>query len=64
MPLYEFLCSKCLIEFEAIAKFKEEVKCPECKGIAERQLSSYGGYKVNGSNGASTTPKGSGSFRK
>ncbi len=30
MPIFDFQCKKCKLQFEQIAKFDEVVKCPVC----------------------------------
>ncbi|GIW78736.1 MAG: hypothetical protein KatS3mg105_0543 [Gemmatales bacterium] len=40
MPLYEYTCSKCSHEFEALVFNGERVECPQCKAErVERRLS-------------------------
>jgi putative FmdB family regulatory protein len=42
MPLYEFLCSKCMKILEFIVpldKFETKVKCPHCKKMVKRLMS-------------------------
>ncbi len=67
MPLHDYKCFKCENFFEAWqSNFQPEtITCPEC-GCTEvqKQMSLYGGYKIKGTNGGSTTPKGSGSFKR
>jgi putative FmdB family regulatory protein len=44
MPVYEFSCSKCQKEFDAVLSVKEkdqgEAKCPDCGGTDVNQLMS------------------------
>lgn len=63
-PLFEYHCTECLIIFEALAKFDEEVPCPKCTCIAVKRPTAAGGYTVAGGNSASTRPKHAGSFKK
>ncbi len=42
MPLYDFECDKCKLQFEAIAKFEEEIKCPVCFDEIAKQLPPQG----------------------
>ncbi len=30
MPIYEYICSKCQNEFEALVRGEEDLKCPKC----------------------------------
>jgi putative FmdB family regulatory protein len=40
MPLYDFKCKSCDFGFEQVAKIIDEyVYCPECDGLAFRQIS-------------------------
>ena len=68
MPLYEFVCDKCNNAFEEMCAYSEieDMKCPECKGKAKKQLSiptiafkGSGFYKTDsvsyGGGGGSTT---------
>jgi putative FmdB family regulatory protein len=50
MPIYEFQCKKCgyifeQIEFKKITKIS--TKCPVCKGISPRIMSS-GSFRIKG----------------
>ncbi len=40
MPLYEYSCP-CGKKFEEIHSFEDEVHCPVCNGIAQRQMSLF-----------------------
>ena len=44
MPLYEFSCEKCGLEFEELKSLKEKsdvTPCPSCRGVSNRQMSSF-----------------------
>ena len=44
MPIYEYLCTKCKMEFELMRPFNEvdkPAKCPKCKSQGERLLSVF-----------------------
>lgn len=63
MPLYGFKCpdTDCNKHFDRLLGRDEvdtvEVNCPECKKVAERILSTFGNYTINGNNSASQRPK-------
>ena len=51
MPTYEYRCDKCDLIFEdiiSISKIKEKIKCPKCKGLANRIMSSGAGFFFKG----------------
>ncbi len=40
MPIYEYVCKKCHLEFETLVRGDEQPKCPSCgEQKLERQLS-------------------------
>ena len=44
MALYEYICEKCGLEFEELKSLKEKsdvTPCPSCKGVSNRQMSSF-----------------------
>lgn len=44
MPIYEYLCTKCKMEFELMRPFNEvdkTAKCPKCKSEARKQISNF-----------------------
>jgi putative FmdB family regulatory protein len=50
-PIYEYVCTKCNHELEAIQKFTDEplVKCPKCKKKSlEKQMSTGGMFILKG----------------
>ncbi|MBW2317753.1 MAG: zinc ribbon domain-containing protein [Deltaproteobacteria bacterium] len=56
MPLYEFRCPKCGLEFEEIVfpNDRDPVRCPECKASnAKRLLSIFSSSNKAGNLGAS-----------
>ncbi len=47
MPLYEYVCSKCGLEFELLRPLSEAEKgapCPCCHTNAERKLSKFASF--------------------
>jgi putative FmdB family regulatory protein len=50
MPIYEYRCTKCHHEFEAMQKFSDEPlsTCPDCGGRAKR-LISRSSFQLKGS---------------
>lgn len=67
MPLKEYLCRDCTQIWEEYIQTQEDepLKCLHCESPKiEKRLSSHGGYQINGSNGASSRPKSSGSFKR
>jgi putative FmdB family regulatory protein len=47
MPLYEYVCTDCDNEFEALVKHDEQAECPSCESAkTERRLSVPGAPKV------------------
>ena len=66
MPIYEFICKNCGHVFEEVrsAQSSKDGYCPHCEAFTgDRIPSAAGGYKIKGSNSASVSPKGSGSFK-
>lgn len=62
MPLYDYRCRSCEVNFESVSKPYEPVRCPECGTLgAERMVTSFGGYEIKGDNSSSVRPKGAGS---
>ena len=63
MPIYEFICSKCSHEFEALVpRPGAKAPCPECGGKRVKQaMSRVGGFNMKGGGGevcpASGAPK-------
>lgn len=54
MPLFEYVCTSCDRQFEALVRARETVACPGCRSTAlERRLSTFAAH-TNGSTGAST----------
>ena len=62
----DFNCTKCDVTFEAMAEDNEAPACPRCKDseFITRAAPSIGGYKINGDNSASITPRGSAAFKR
>jgi len=63
MPIYEYRCSSCGHELEALQKFSDAplVACPACAGNALVKLVSAAGFQLKGSGWYATDFKGSGS---
>ncbi len=65
MPTYEYACSACGHEFEAVQSFSDAAitECPECKGEVRKVYSNVGvvfkgsGFYKTDSRSATTTPK-------
>lgn len=64
MPIYDYKCLKCECEFSALSSIDDRDKDKECTNCgataSERKIGTFGGYKVNGNNGASVRPKNAG----
>jgi putative FmdB family regulatory protein len=62
---FNFKCTQCEREFEALVEPEEAPACPKCKDseYVERRVSGYAGYSISGDNSASVTPKGSRAFK-
>ncbi len=63
MPIYEYRCSSCGHELEALQKFSDAplVACPSCHAEALVKLMSAAGFQLKGSGWYATDFKGSGS---
>jgi putative FmdB family regulatory protein len=62
MPIYEYRCSSCGHELEALQKFSDApiLNCPSCKADALVKLMSAAGFQLKGSGWYATDFKGSG----
>ena len=62
MPIYEYRCSSCGHELEALQKLSEAplVACPSCKTDALVKLMSAAGFQLKGSGWYATDFKGTG----
>ena len=62
MPLYEFECRRCGIQFEKLVlkpAGAEDVKCPSCRSEeVEEKISSFASVSKNGSSSSSCAPSG------
>ncbi|MDY6970991.1 MAG: zinc ribbon domain-containing protein [Thermodesulfobacteriota bacterium] len=59
MPIYEFKCSKCNEEFEALVfRENDDVVCPHCKGDKLERLMSACGFRSSGGFTASSDSSG------
>jgi putative FmdB family regulatory protein len=62
VPIFDFHCKACGKDFESLSKPYEPVQCAHCRTPgAEKKISSFGGYQIQGDNSASVRPKGAGS---
>jgi putative FmdB family regulatory protein len=63
MPIYEYRCSSCGHELEALQKFSDAPlrTCPSCKAESLVKLMSAAGFQLKGSGWYATDFKGSGS---
>jgi putative FmdB family regulatory protein len=63
MPIYEYRCSSCGHELEALQKFSDAPmsECPSCHAATLVKLLSAAGFKLKGSGWYATDFKGSGS---
>ena len=58
MKVKDYNCKDCNHEYEDIILESCNPQCPECGSLNVKQLpNSFGGYKISGSNSASTRPK-------
>lgn len=49
MPIFDYTCKQCENKFEKIVKkFDDEVTCPECEQVANREVSAPGAYLLKG----------------
>lgn len=62
MPIYEYRCTSCGHELEAIQKFSDAplTECPACRAAALTKLISAAGFHLKGSGWYATDFKGSG----
>jgi putative FmdB family regulatory protein len=62
MPIYEYRCSACGHELEALQKFSDALlaNCPSCHAATLVKLLSAAGFKLKGSGWYATDFKGSG----
>jgi putative FmdB family regulatory protein len=57
MPIYEYRCKKCELEFETLVLGREKAECPTCHGSKlERLLSTFAA--VTGGSRAAASPQG------
>jgi putative FmdB family regulatory protein len=66
MPIYEYRCSQCGHELEALQRLSEAplVNCPACGKDALTKLVSAAGFQLKGSGWYATDFRGSGSGKK
>lgn len=58
MPLYDFKCDECGHAFEQLVKSDATVGCPQCSGVATKQISAPGKPVFKGSGFYETDFKG------
>ncbi len=65
MPLYEYRCSECGLEFEKMVRFSEADRLPDCPGCqsqnTRKKLSTVASFSSGDSgfsSGSSCTPRG------
>jgi len=66
-PLRDYQCRECSHVWEEFIQTKEDIPdaCVQCDSAKVDPLpGAHGGYRIRGSNSASTTPRGTGSFKK
>ncbi len=62
MPIYEYRCGKCEVEFEKLVFGKDEVMCPNCGGQVQKMMSSCsfksaaGDFKTSGMENPDAVP--------
>lgn len=63
---FNFRCTRCECEFEALVGDEEAGACPKCgdSEYVERAATASGGYHIRGDNSASVRPRGAGAFRR
>lgn len=63
MPIYEYRCSSCGHELEAMQKFSDPVltQCPQCRNDALVKLVSAAGFQLKGGGWYATDFRGGGS---
>lgn len=51
MPIYDYQCSSCNYQLEAIQKFSDAplLECPACKALELKKLLSMPGFRLKGS---------------
>lgn len=63
-PIFTFNCGHCDSQHDSIVdRDCERDPCPKCGEVAPKVPTTFGGYSIRGTNGGSTRPKQSGSFR-
>lgn len=52
MPIYEYVCPECDLEFEKLrplSQADQDADCPKCHKAARRKLSTFACYSTSGS---------------
>jgi putative FmdB family regulatory protein len=61
MPIYEYECDKCHVQFEKLVfKSDEAVCCPDCCSSDVQRMMSVCGFKSGGEKGAASSRMGTG----
>ena len=51
MPIYEYICEKCKLEFEALVRGDEQPECPKCGDAdLQKQMSVTSAHSASGAN--------------
>jgi putative FmdB family regulatory protein len=61
MPIYEYQCDKCQVQFEKLVfRSDEAVSCSECGAVEVQRMMSVFGFKSGGDKGVASSRMGSG----
>jgi putative FmdB family regulatory protein len=61
MPIYEYECDKCQVQFETLVfRSDESVQCPACGSDGVQRMMSVCGFKSGGDKGVASSRMGSG----
>jgi putative FmdB family regulatory protein len=57
MPIHEYVCASCRVEFEELVRGDEEVRCPHCDSPrAEKKLSTFALARASGGSREAAPP--------